>query len=70
MWSVVMLSPSTARTRAPTIGATGAGSTPMPAKYGGLRTYVDSSFHAYRLPVGTSSDRSCTAGCVPNDLLT
>jgi hypothetical protein len=39
MWSVVIESPSLARTRAPVIGsAAAAGSSPIPSKNGGWRT--------------------------------
>ncbi len=38
MWSVVTESPSSARTRAPVMSFTGAGSDGMPSKYGGFRT--------------------------------
>ncbi len=38
MWSVVTESPSLASTRAPLMSVTGAGSRPIPSKYGGLRT--------------------------------
>ena len=43
MWSVVTESPSLASTRAPAMSVTGDGSGAMPSKYGGLRTYVESS---------------------------
>ena len=36
MWSVVMLSPSTASTRAPAIGCGAGGSSVSPSKYGGF----------------------------------
>ena len=38
MWSVVMLSPNLASTRAPRTSASGSGVMLMPSKYGGLRT--------------------------------
>ncbi len=38
MWSVVTESPSQARTRAPAMSTTGAGSIPIPAKKGGQAT--------------------------------
>jgi hypothetical protein len=38
MWSVVTLLPKMARTRAPTMSVTGAGSGPIPAKKGAWRT--------------------------------
>src|ERR671926_344703 len=40
MWSVVTESPSSASTRAPSTSVTGAGSRPMPSKYGGFRADV------------------------------
>src|SRR3954453_22240717 len=46
MGSVVPESPSLASPRAPEMSATGVGSADMPSKYGGLRTYVESSAHA------------------------
>ena len=52
MWSVVMLSPRTASTRAPEIGCGGGASRVSPSKYGGFRTYVDASSHANRSPAG------------------
>src|SRR5215213_8993932 len=55
MWSVVMLSPSRASTRAPTISVTGGGVVVMPTKYGGLAMYVELGFQAYRSPVGMFS---------------
>ena len=52
MWSVVTESPSFASTRAPSMSVTGAGLAGMPSKYGGLRTYVESSLHSKVLPLG------------------
>jgi hypothetical protein len=52
MWSVVTESPSSARTRAPLMSLTGSGSAGIPSKYGGLRTYVESSAHSKVLPLG------------------
>ena len=46
MWSVVTESPSLASTRAPVMSATGSGSIRIPSKYGGLRTYVETSSQA------------------------
>ena len=46
MWSVVTESPSQARTRAPEMSVTGAGSMLIPAKNGGLATYVDAGSQA------------------------
>ena len=46
MWSVVMLSPNAASTRAPWMSATGAGLAGMPSKYGGFLTYVELASHA------------------------
>src|SRR5262249_13828678 len=48
MWSVVTLSPSHASTRTPLMGPIGAGCFSTPPKNDGSRTYVLSSFHAYR----------------------
>ena len=39
------------------MSVTGAGWAGRPSKYGGLRTYVESSSHAKRSPVGTSRER-------------
>src|SRR3954454_21015493 len=61
MWSVVTESPSLASTRAPEMSATGVGSADMPSKYGGLRTYVESSAHANVSPVGVGSDCHCSS---------
>src|SRR5438105_20647 len=55
MWSVVMLSPSRASTRAPAISVSGGGVVVMPTKYGGLAMYVELGFQAYRSPVGMLS---------------
>src|SRR4051812_2541968 len=55
MWSVVMLSPNSASTRAPVISVTGGGVIVMPTKYGGLAMYVLLAFHWYRSPVGACS---------------
>ena len=52
MWSVVTESPSFASTRAPVMSVTGVVSRVMPSKYGGLRTYVESSFHSKVEPSG------------------
>ena len=46
MWSVVTESPSTARTRAPSMSRSGAGSAVMPSKNGGLAMYVEPGSHA------------------------
>src|ERR1700743_789593 len=51
-WSVVTESPSSASTRAPLMSATGSGSAGMPSKYGGLRTYVESSAHSKVFSLG------------------
>src|SRR3954465_15985050 len=56
MLSVVTESPSTARTRAPVMSSIPGGSAPIPAKYGGRRTYGVHSSHANASPVGTSRD--------------
>ena len=56
MWSVVTESPSLSSTRAPSMSATGSGSSGMPSKYGGFRTYVDSGSHSNVLPSGVGSD--------------
>ncbi len=61
MWSVVTESPSLASTRAPEMSPTGAGSAAMPSKYGGFRTYVESSDHSNVLPVGVGSDCHCSS---------
>ena len=55
MWSVVMLSPSSASTLAPWISLTGGGLVVIPTKYGGLAMYVLLASHWYRSPVGTRS---------------
>ena len=52
MWSVVTESPSFSSTRAPSMSVTGSGSSGMPSKYGGLRTYVESSAQAKVSPSG------------------
>ncbi len=57
MWSVVTESPSMASTRAPTTSAGGSGSGCRPSKYGGSRTYVESSSQANRAPVGAAIAR-------------
>src|SRR3954471_23392719 len=57
MWSVVTESPSFASTRAPEMSDTGSGEAAMLSKYGGLRTYVDSSDHSKVWPSGVGSDR-------------
>ena len=46
MWSVVTESPRTARTRAPSMSATAAGSAVSPSKNGGLAMYVDAASQA------------------------
>ncbi len=56
MWSVVTESPSFSSTRAPSMSVTGSGSSGMPSKYGGFRTYVESSSQANVLPSGVGSD--------------
>src|SRR3954466_5698164 len=61
MWSVVTESPSFASTRAPEMSRTGAGSACMPSKYGGFRTYVDSSSQANVSPSGVGSARHCSS---------
>src|SRR6185312_5702480 len=61
MWSVVTESPSLANTRAPEMAFTGCGGGCMPSKYGGLRTYVDSSAHSKVLPSGVGSDCHCSS---------
>src|SRR5215213_711838 len=61
MWSVVTESPSLASTRAPEMSSTGVGCADMPSKYGGLRTYVESSAHANVSPVGVGSDCHCSS---------
>src|SRR4051794_14979517 len=61
MWSVVTESPSLASTRAPEMSATGVGDAAMPSKYGGFRTYVESSAQANVSPVGVGSDCHCSS---------
>ena len=61
MWSVVTESPSLSSTRAPAMSATGSGSSGMPSKYGGLRTYVESGSQANVAPSGVGSDRHCSS---------
>ena len=56
MWSVVTESPSLSSTRAPSMSVTGSGSSGIPSKYGGLRTYVESASHSNVLPSGVGSD--------------
>src|SRR6478609_774706 len=56
MWSVVTESPSLSSTRAPEMSATGSGSSGMPSKYGGFRTYVESSSQANVLPSGVAGE--------------
>jgi hypothetical protein len=54
MWSVVTLSPTRTRQRAPITSCTLPGSRDTPAKYGGCLMYVESGCHSYWLPVGMS----------------
>ena len=61
MWSVVTESPSLSSTRAPSMSVTGSGSSDMPSKYGGLRTYVESSSQANVSPSGVGSDFHCSS---------
>src|SRR5258708_4879771 len=56
MWSVVMLSPRTANTRAPAIAATGGGWSGLPTEEGGVFSEGDRSSPAKRAPPGTSSE--------------
>src|SRR4030042_6613196 len=55
IWSVVTESPSTARTRAPRISATGSGSAGRYSKNGGFLTYVEAGSQAKHSDFGTGS---------------
>ena len=57
MWSVVTLSPTITKQRAPAKSSTGRGSRDMFSKYGGRRTYVEPGSHAKRSPSGIGSSR-------------
>ena len=61
MWSVVMLSPSIASTRALRMSVMGSGVFFMPAKYGGCFTYVEEASHLNSEPVGTTSARHASS---------
>ena len=61
MWSVVMKSPSSASTRAFSMGASGASSRSMPSKYGAGRTYVEPSSHSNRSLFSTASERHASS---------
>ena len=55
MWSVVIESPSMARTRAPRMSSGSSTSISKPRKYGASRMYVESGSQSNRAPVGAGT---------------